>query len=103
MVRIVLTSGDPPGAWRSASASNSGRRSGARSATAARWRATVVLVAARDRAGERRLGARGGPVLDGGAHERGEQRAVDAGGGREPLGRALERDRKFDAIEAAAW
>ena len=39
-----------------------------------------------------RLGPERGPVARGGEHERGELRAVDPGGGREPLGAGLQRD-----------
>ena len=99
-VRIVLMR-RPPGdrsrrrpapAWPSTSASNSGSRSAARSAIAARWRGDGRLVAAGDRPGERPLGPERGPVLDRRPHERDEQLAVDAGGAGEPLGGRLERD-----------
>ena len=75
-----------------ASASNSGSRSGARSATAARWRATVASSPRAIGPVSASLGAQPRPVLDRGAHQRREQRAVDARGGGEPLRRALERD-----------
>ncbi|HEX5661899.1 MAG TPA: hypothetical protein VFX93_00225, partial [Xanthomonadaceae bacterium] len=57
-----------------------------------------ALVAAGDRAGERGSGAVLRPVLDRGAHERGEQLARDARGGGEPLGGALEHVR--EALDA---
>src|SRR4051812_30562260 len=50
------------------------------------------LVAANDGAGQGAAGAVLGPVLDGGARERSERLAVDAGGGGQPLGGALEGD-----------
>ena len=50
-----------------------------------------LLVPACDRPGERVGGTALGPVLDRRADERGEHRAVDPGGRRQPLGRALER------------
>ena len=53
-----------------------------------------LLVAARDRAGERALGAERRPVLDRRAHERHQRGAVDARGRRQALGRALERDQE---------
>ena len=76
----------------SASASNSGRRSGVRSATASRWRATVASSPRAIGPVSASAAPSARPVLDRGADERDEQRAVDAGGGGEPLRRALERD-----------
>ena len=74
---------------RRTAASSSGARSCDRRALARDRR----LVAAGDRAGQRRLGARARPSCSTAARdERGEQRAVDAGGGGQPLGRALQRD-----------
>ena len=62
-----------------------------RSCTAARWRATVASSPRAIGPGQRGPGAEPDPVLDRGAHQRREQLAVDPGGGRQPLGRALER------------
>ncbi len=75
----------------SASASQRGSSSGARSATAARWRATVASSPRAIGPGER-APRRGGPVLDRGADERDEGGAVDARGRGEPLGGGLEGD-----------
>ena len=80
-------------AWPSASASKSSSRSGARSATASRWRGDGGLVAAGDRAGERRSGAVRGPVLDAWRARAGRASvAVHAGGRGQALGGGLERD-----------
>ena len=52
------------------------------------------LVAPRHRSGQRPLGPEPRPVLDRGADQRHELRAVDAGRAGDPLGRRLERDQE---------
>ena len=76
----------------SASASKSSRSSGRRSATAARWRATVASSPRAIGPVSARCGAERGPVGDARPHERDERLAVEARGLREALGEALERD-----------
>ena len=52
------------------------------------------LVAPRHRSGQRPLGPEPRPVLDRGAHQRHELRALDPGRAGDPLGRRLERDQE---------
>ena len=73
-------------------ASNVSSRSGARSSIAARWRAIVASSPRATGPVSACSAPVRGPVLERGAGERDEQLAGDAGGGGEPLGRALERD-----------
>ena len=73
------------------SSSNSGTRSGATSSTAARCRATVASSPRATGPVSARFRAQPGPVLDGRAHERHEQFALDTHAGGDSLGRRLER------------
>ena len=100
-VRTVLMPAPPP---RARACARPARRRG-RAARApprrrrARWAATVGLVAARDRARERPLGAERRDVLDRAAHAAAASSSprlvrLEARAGGDPLGRRLERDQE---------
>ena len=65
-----------------------------RSAITARWRSTVPSSPRAIAPVSAASGPEPRPLLGGGQHERGELRAGDPGGGREPLGAGLERDQE---------